>query len=74
MAFSDLLTQLNVNTVNDELSVGLIYVGLLHLTNEEGLKVVQGYNSVTNLEDIYIAKPAKKWNKFFWGARGPMNK
>lgn len=60
MAFSDLLTQLNVNIENDEMSVGLIYVGLLHLTNEIGLKVVQGYNSVTKLEDIFIAKPANK--------------
>lgn len=59
MAFSDLLTQLDKN---DEWSVASVYVGLLHLTNEVGLRLFPGYNSVTNLQEIYIAKPANKCN------------
>lgn len=59
LAFSDLLTQLYKN---DKWSVGSVYISLLHLINEEGLRISPGYNSVTNLQEVYIAKLANKCN------------
>lgn len=47
----------------DGLSIAIVFVGLLHLTNERGLKLSQEHDTVNDMEETYISRPTgKKWN------------
>jgi len=54
-----LLLKLRINE-RDGLSIPIVYVGLLHLANERGLKLFQEHCTINDMEETFIAKPIKK--------------
>ncbi|KAL5239437.1 hypothetical protein ACI65C_006847 [Semiaphis heraclei] len=59
LSFFNLLTILRVNE-RDELSIPIVFVGLLHLASERGLKLFQEHCIVNDMEETFIAKPINK--------------
>lgn len=59
MSFSKLLSKLNVLN-REELEIPTVYVGLLHLANELGLKLSQENITVDNVDEFFISKPIIK--------------
>jgi len=50
---------LHVNE-RDGLTISIVFVGLLHLANERGLKLFQEYCVINDMEETFIAKPMNK--------------
>jgi len=44
----------------DGLSIPIVFVGLLHLTNERGLKLFKEHCTVNDMEETFIARPIGK--------------
>uniref|UniRef100_A0A2S2PTA6 Condensin complex subunit 2 n=2 Tax=Schizaphis graminum TaxID=13262 RepID=A0A2S2PTA6_SCHGA len=59
LSFFNLLLKLRINE-RDGLSIPIVYVGLLHLANERGLKLFQEHCTINDMEETFIAKPMKK--------------
>ncbi|XP_022182495.1 uncharacterized protein LOC111042259 [Myzus persicae] len=59
LSFFNLLTMLRVNE-RDELSIPIVFVGLLHLANERGLKLFQEHCIINDMEETFIAKLLSK--------------
>lgn len=59
MPFSKLLLKLRV-LEREELGIPTVYVGLLHLANEQGLKLIQETYTLNNEMEFYISKPIIK--------------
>jgi len=51
-----LLNKLQVNE-REGLSIPIVFVGLLHLANERGLKLFQEHCAINDMEETFIAKP-----------------
>ncbi|XP_022177180.1 uncharacterized protein LOC111038410 [Myzus persicae] len=62
LSFLNLLTKLRINE-RDGLTIPIIFVGLLHLANERGLKLFQEYCTINDMEETFIAKPMKNNEK-----------
>jgi len=58
LSFFDLLVKLRINE-RDGLSIPIVFVGLLHLANERGLKLLKEYCTKYNMEETFIVKPMK---------------
>ncbi|XP_027847908.2 condensin complex subunit 2-like [Aphis gossypii] len=59
LSFLNLLLKLRVYE-RDGLSIAIVFVGLLHLTNERGLKLSQEHDTVNDIEETYISRPTGK--------------
>lgn len=60
LLFSDLLVKLENVHKGQELTVGMAYVGLLHLANDRGLKMFQDGSIINGRRDFYIYRPLIK--------------
>ncbi|XP_025191812.1 condensin complex subunit 2-like [Melanaphis sacchari] len=58
LSFLNLLIKLRINE-RDGLSIPIVYVGLLHLANERGLKLYQEHCTINDMEETFIVKPMK---------------
>ncbi|KAE9533817.1 hypothetical protein AGLY_008896 [Aphis glycines] len=59
LSFLNLLLKLRVYE-RDGLSIPIVFVGLLHLTNERGLKLSQEHCTVNDMEETFISRPTGK--------------
>ncbi|KAL5238749.1 hypothetical protein ACI65C_006159 [Semiaphis heraclei] len=59
LPFFNLLVKLRINE-REGLSIPIVFVGLLHLANERGLKLFQEHCTINDMEETFIAKPIKK--------------
>ncbi|KAL4154521.1 hypothetical protein QTP88_000380 [Uroleucon formosanum] len=58
LSFFNLLVKLRINE-REELSIPIVFVGLLHLANERGLKLIQEHCIINDIEETFIIKPMK---------------
>ncbi|KAL5237851.1 hypothetical protein ACI65C_005261 [Semiaphis heraclei] len=59
LSFFNLLVKLRINE-REGLSIPIVFVGLLHLANERGLKLFQEHCIINDMEETFIAKPITK--------------
>ncbi|XP_060855945.1 condensin complex subunit 2-like [Metopolophium dirhodum] len=58
LSFFNLLRKLRINE-RDGLSIPIVFVGLLHLANERGLRLLEEHCTINDMEETFITKPMK---------------